>query len=153
MSDSWSLGADLFGWVVSHYLGVGIPIPACGRLRACQPKDVPVSLHPKVGISGCLGVLRLMGVRGRGHLPLCWGWGAVSVRGRLSVGFPSIWMSKCGGICAQEQGTHALEYLGVCESGCGVPCCRRVCMFRCVCLQERGVHVLGRECPGDCVQL
>lgn len=81
------------------------------------------------------------------------GLGAVSVCGRLSVGFPSIWMSTCGGICAQEQGTHALEYLGVCESGCGVPCRRRVCTFRCVCLQERGVHVLARECPGDCVQL
>lgn len=64
-------------------------------------------------------------------------------------------MSGCGvpkcldiglwGICVPQQGAHALEYPGVHESGCGVPCSRSFC------LQEWGVHVLGRECPGDCV--
>ena len=48
VSNSWSLGADLFGWVASQYLGVGVPGPGCGRIGVCQPKDGPVSLDLEV---------------------------------------------------------------------------------------------------------
>ena len=94
VSDSWSLGVELFGWVVSQVLGVGVPVPGCGRNRVCQHKDIPVSLDPEVGVSRCLGVLRLMGVWECSRVvSSCGAAQAAQVPGCLGVGTQ---VSRCG---------------------------------------------------------
>lgn len=68
--------------------------------------------------------------------------GSPQVNGCLSTGVslccvplwgcPGAWMwGALGHLCLHQWCTHALEYLGVCESGHGVPYVS-ICTFRCV---------------------
>lgn len=136
MFNSWSLGAELFGWVVFQYVGVGLPVPGCGgSIRVvCQHKDnILASLYPEVGVSRCLGVLRLMGVQvqecfcvmsscGLSRCLGVWVWGT-QVSAYLSMGY----------LCIQQWVTHALDS-PVFESGHGVPCGWCVCLYVSVCM-------------------
>lgn len=108
-------------WVVSQDLGVGVPVPGCGRIRRHQHKNIPVSLDLEVGVSSCLGVLRVMGVQARKCacvVPRCV---AVQVPLCLAVGH----------LCIQRWGTQVFVSLAVgCPVGLGFCVSRKgVCMF------------------------
>lgn len=80
--------------------------------------------------------------------------------GSVSVLCPAVGLSRCLGVWVwgiQMSGYLSAGYLCtntlVFESGHRLSCARGVCVFRCVYLQERGVHLLDGKCPGDCAQL
>lgn len=77
--------------------------------------------------------------------------------GSVSVLCPAVGLSRCLGVWVwgiQMSGYLSAGYLCtntlVFESGHRLSCARGVCVFRCVYLQERGVHLLDGKCPGDC---
>ena len=135
MLDPWSLGAELFGWVTSQDLGMGVPGPGCGKIGMCQHKNISVSLDLEVGVRRWLGILRLMGVGdcsclvpscGAAQMPGC-GYQCVSVWG--------IYVSS-NGVCL----CWSIQVLVGLAVRCSVVSVSR-CIFRCLHLQERGVHV------------
>lgn len=115
--------------------GRGCPRTRMWEIRMCQHKNISMSLDPEVGVRRWLGVLRLMGVGDCSCLvPSC---GAAQLPG---CGYPrvSVW-----GIYVSSNGVRlcwSIQVLVGLAVRCSIVSVSR-CIFRCLHLQERGVHV------------
>lgn len=126
----------------------GSPRARMWRIGVCQQKDILASLSPEVGVSRCLGALRLMGVQVQESVCVVSSCGLSRCLDVWAAGTKVSGCLRSGCLCVQQWATHALDYPVFVSLAMGCPVVGvSICRFRCVCLQERGVHVLGGKCP------
>lgn len=106
----------------------------------CQQKDILASLSPEVGVSRCLGVLRLMGVEAQECVCVVSSCGLSRC---LDVWVAGTKVSGClrlGYLCVQQWATHALDYPVFVSLAMGCPVVGvSICRFRCVSVSRKGV--------------